>query len=466
MKMSEKERSPNDYPPKGGGDDLFSKRSVAIDLTTRCNLRCTYCFCYIVRKENELKFDEVIKLLSDLYEMGVGSVAFSGGEPTIRKDFIQIAETMGSWGMSFSLMTNGCLISKEEIEKIVPFLDTTGVSLDGPPEIHNKLRGDYERAVATIENFMEFSIPTTINSAVNLINWDYLDFLVDFALEEGIDGLKVHPILRLDRNRNVEDKYFLPADRYEAFYDWIIEKSLETMGCCYIVTSLKPRKTVLEHPCELSVCWGEHCHSHLLLPPEVIIIQANGDVMPNEVVPEEFKMGNVRENSISEIMGSYFGSPNHDRYLNLHKYSFEKYVQNGNQTIIDWKQYLANESRRNDFEKYEEKKPIQGDRFATSHSRLMDMGIDMKSAKPKRDPHVSVNEADQTVTLSGKEVIKINKITKKVILLCNGKNTAEDIFHILKKDEEVNRNIKKVRIESIIRFLCRMNIVSMEGDKN
>lgn len=464
--MSDNTSETDTFTQELENDNLLSERGVAIDVTTRCNLNCTYCFCYIVKKKDELTSDELINLLSDLYDMGVDSVALSGGEPTLREDFMQITETIASWGMRFSLMTNGCLITKEQIEKLVPHLDSAGVSIDGPREIHNELRGGFDEAVQTLRHFAEFDIPITINSSVNSVNWEHLDYLVDLTLETGIDGLKVHPILRLDRNRAIEDKYFLPEELYEPFYNWLVEKSLETMGHCYIVTSLKPRKRILDHPCEAEACWGEYCHSRLPIPPRFLFIQANGYVMPSEVMPEEYNIGNIRKKPISQIVSEYFGSPDHVRFLNLHKYTFEKYVLTSDNPIIDWKQYVANEARKSDFEEYVETNPIQGAPSATSVSMEMDSSIDMRSAKPRLSPGVTFNEKEQTITLPGKEVLKINELTKKVIFLCNGENTPRDIAHTLEKDEKVGKNLKVSRIEAVIRFLRRMNIISVEGDGN
>ncbi|MBU7047236.1 MAG: radical SAM protein [Theionarchaea archaeon] len=449
--------SMENLPSKIDDANFLSKKKVAIDLTTRCNLKCPYCFCYKVKKENELKFNEIINLLKDFYEMGIDSVAFSGGEPTIREDFIQIAETIGKWGMHFSLQTNGCLLGEQEIERIAPYLSNAGVSIDGPPHIHNVLRSGFDKSIETIEYLREFGIPTTINSSVVLLNWDHLDYLVDLALEKEVDELKMHPVLRMEYNRDISDEYFLPPDRFESFYSWLIDQSVKTMGRCRLITSLIPRKRILEHPCEASACWGHQCHSRLQIPPEIIIVQANGDVMPNEVVPDKFKMGSIRENPISVIMEEYFGSPRHEDYLRLHKYCYETHIQNSHQTIIDWKQLLVDESRNNGYTKYEEKNPIRGSPSAIPQE------IDLESVKPSLDPRVCFNKDEQVIISPHGVTLKINEMTRKVILHCDGESTLDDITYRLKNDKEISWNVERRHVGDVVRFLYRMNIVHTKG---
>src|SRR6201992_862163 len=67
--------------------------AVLLELTYRCPLQCPYCSnpLELDRGSTELTTEEWKKVLSELAEIGVLQVHFSGGEPTARKDHVQLA---------------------------------------------------------------------------------------------------------------------------------------------------------------------------------------------------------------------------------------------------------------------------------------------------------------------------------------------------------------------------------------
>jgi len=73
-----------------------------------------------------------MKVVDQIADFGVTSLAFSGGEPLMRKDFFEVARHAVESGLYVSLATNGTLLNKERVrltEKIG--LNYVEVSLDG-----------------------------------------------------------------------------------------------------------------------------------------------------------------------------------------------------------------------------------------------------------------------------------------------------------------------------------------------
>ena len=62
---------------------------VHLYVTRRCNLNCPYCFDKDDNR-NELTEQEWKKAIDKLYSLGTRLIAFMGGEPTIRKDFVNL----------------------------------------------------------------------------------------------------------------------------------------------------------------------------------------------------------------------------------------------------------------------------------------------------------------------------------------------------------------------------------------
>ncbi len=77
---------------------------VVWNYTNACNLRCRHCYQRAAKPApDELSTEESLKLVDRLYEAGVVSVAFSGGEPLMRSDFFEVARHAANKGMYVSL---------------------------------------------------------------------------------------------------------------------------------------------------------------------------------------------------------------------------------------------------------------------------------------------------------------------------------------------------------------------------
>lgn len=65
--------------------------SIEIDVTSKCNADCIFCFQGSHNSIiDSLTKEKIIELLDDLRNMGTYYIGFSGGEPFLRKDFIDI----------------------------------------------------------------------------------------------------------------------------------------------------------------------------------------------------------------------------------------------------------------------------------------------------------------------------------------------------------------------------------------
>ena len=93
---------------------------VEIDVTSLCNSNCIFCFQGNVHElqKDEFSLDEMKKLIRELHEMGVYHIGFAGGEPFARKDFIEIIEYTKRLGFRVSLVSNGHLITHNDIERM------------------------------------------------------------------------------------------------------------------------------------------------------------------------------------------------------------------------------------------------------------------------------------------------------------------------------------------------------------
>ncbi|MDD1701594.1 MAG: radical SAM protein [Methanoregula sp.] len=89
--------------------------SGSIDLTYRCNNNCRHCWLIIPPgdqgKQNELSFEEICHIVDDARAMGCRQWAISGGEPMLRPDFPEIFDYLTSHSSTYSINSNGTLIT-------------------------------------------------------------------------------------------------------------------------------------------------------------------------------------------------------------------------------------------------------------------------------------------------------------------------------------------------------------------
>ena len=112
-------------------------REVSLLLTNKCNLKCIHC-CMEAgcsSETKELSTEEWKRVFDKLADLDLDLVYVSGGEPMIRNDFFELSEYLCSkLKRKPSLLTNGTLITEENVDRIVSLYDSFSISLDGADE--------------------------------------------------------------------------------------------------------------------------------------------------------------------------------------------------------------------------------------------------------------------------------------------------------------------------------------------
>ena len=145
-----------------------------IELTSKCNLKCRHCFM-ISDNGVELSSDEIMEIIDQLVDMGTFCIAFTGGEIFVREDLFEIARYARKKGFFLTFMTNGTLITNENIEEIKKLKPIKfEISLYGAtPEIHDyitQVEGSFERTVAAIRGLVEQGIEVTVKVLLMNLN--------------------------------------------------------------------------------------------------------------------------------------------------------------------------------------------------------------------------------------------------------------------------------------------------------
>ena len=160
--------------------------STSFIVTNRCNSRCSYCNSYNVNSE-EMDTQEIFCMIDEFSDLGVKRIGFTGGEPLLREDIGHIISYAHKKGITTTLFSNGSLVPAKI--NTLQHLDLLLLSLDGPPQIHDSLRGmkgSFQHVQRAIHAAREAKLPVWINTVITKNNVDQLSFLVDFAVENRV----------------------------------------------------------------------------------------------------------------------------------------------------------------------------------------------------------------------------------------------------------------------------------------
>lgn len=185
---------------------------LVYEATMRCNLHCEFCYVGdLLNIEGEWRQELTLESLRRAFPDGAGlQVSLTGGEVFMRKDILDVLELFREKGYSCGyLTTNGTIIDEQRADALAGlaergFLKHISVSIDGPPELHDRARGltgTFERTAAGLRRLRQAArrsgapLRVSINTTVARESLDELDRMVDVAEELGVDAIGLNHLM-------------------------------------------------------------------------------------------------------------------------------------------------------------------------------------------------------------------------------------------------------------------------------
>jgi MoaA/NifB/PqqE/SkfB family radical SAM enzyme len=161
--------------------------------TSRCNSRCVSCDWWRSDGASDLTMGEIRKLAHELGRYGTRGVVFTGGEPLLRPDVMEIADVFIERGFKLHLLTSGLALERYASAIATRFGEVT-VSLDGhTPELYREIRGvaALDVVLAGVRRIRELAphIPLRARSTIHRLNFRFLGPLIVKALDAGFDQI-------------------------------------------------------------------------------------------------------------------------------------------------------------------------------------------------------------------------------------------------------------------------------------
>lgn len=301
--------------------------SILLKLTSDCNLRCKHCFySNTPEKYNQnldYTFREVLALVDFLVkDLNILSLIYTGGEPFLRKDFLEIVEYTKQYYLPLIIQTNGTLINKNTADALAVLLDyktdLIQISLEGGnKDTHEQIRGSgtFNKTIDAIKMLRANGIPVQINTTITSVNAPTLCEILELCKKLNVTKLSVnhfnvchekHRYLELTPEDNLHYNYKIFKESLKYPEIFVILKSFDLFDFLKIP---RTRKIVDDYISKNKIPYNPNkcvtCHNH-----NKLTIDSKGNVLLCSM--DESKdaiLGNLREQNFYDIWENRFNTP-------------------------------------------------------------------------------------------------------------------------------------------------------------
>lgn len=292
---------------------MRSPRSLDLELTANCNLRCRYCYFFNnpAVTYHDLTTAAWLTFFDELGTLGVMDVTLSGGEAFTRPDLRELIGGVIRNRMRFRLLSNGGLIDDE----IAAFIAQTGrcdsvqISLDGSrPETHDAARGRgaFEGAVRGLRILQRLGINVTVRLTIHHYNVGELQDTAHFILEElGLPAFSTNAAGYLGNcQRHADEMLLTTAERQQA---------METLTC--LAQQYPGRISAAAGPLAEGRMWRRMLAAAAQQAPpfgnggrltacgctfEKLAVRSDGVIIPCSMLPH-IELGRVNQDALTDV---------------------------------------------------------------------------------------------------------------------------------------------------------------------
>ena len=303
----------------------FSKgpTSVDIELSNRCNLRCKMCWFHGENgigdryQNSEMATEEILELINQL-ETYRPHIYFGGGEPFIREDFLTILAYVKGFGLPTSFTTNGTLLDQGRIQNVVELgVDAINFSIDGPEEVHDKLRGpgNFGRVTSNMQHLLEckkrrnIREPSiTVNITINPLVVGRLQETINSirrATGDGVDFFRIHHLwfitpTELELHRAAIYKTLKRLAHGAGAHCIPLSQHVDSNALSNEISQLRGVQKIKFfpnlHDKEIHEYYSEgyHLRKRCMAPFRSVLVKPNGDIRfcPDEWI-DDYVLGNI-----------------------------------------------------------------------------------------------------------------------------------------------------------------------------
>lgn len=271
-------------------------------ITHACNMNCKYCSVKNMHKliKQEKTTEDYKKMIDKLVASGCFQIGLTGGEPTTRKDLVELVKYISSKKVACNLTTNGFNVPEKLIKELKDAgLTQVQISLDSyKEEVHEKYRtkGSFKRAIETAKLFKKYGFIVGVDTVVTNNNMDDIEGFIKFLENNNFDGLTIIKLKQGHFDLETFKKEVPEYNKYAKLIDWICKRDNKieiTIDCSSVNNLCKTLTKEEENKIHSAGCPAGHT---------LISIAPNGDIYPCAALTNPlYKVGNLLEDDLDEI---------------------------------------------------------------------------------------------------------------------------------------------------------------------
>jgi len=290
---------------------------VTWSLTAKCNLNCKHCYSESSQDagDDDLTTDEVLRVIDEIADWGIGLLIFDGGEPLLRNDFFQIADYSAGKRLTTGIGSNGTMIDAATARRLVSAgIRYASISIDGADaDTHDAFRGEagnFKKALEAASALKQAGLAFQFNTVLRKKTLPQLPDILRMAVDYGAFSTELFDLIPVGRaTRECQDEVLTIKERQETV-EWLAQTqidyplTIETPSLPMYPLILKQNVDKGIHPAHIPVeelvrtaYYGRGCAAGR--PRGYLVIRNNGELNP--CIFLQVNLGNVKGQSIRQI---------------------------------------------------------------------------------------------------------------------------------------------------------------------
>jgi MoaA/NifB/PqqE/SkfB family radical SAM enzyme len=235
-----------------GAANLPMPTFVQLRVTNLCNLRCKMCGQWgetgiyrsgasasatdgeqerlrireLIGLKRQLSLSDYVRLLDELAPSRP-IISLFGGEPLLYPDILPLVREIKARGLTCTVITNGGRLEGYARELVEAGIDLIAVSIDGPPELHNRIRGQpdaYQKAAAGVKAVAEWRRKLRRALPMQIAIFPITELNMD-SVPDAVEALRALPLDTI----NIGLRWFVPKEA-GAEYESVMKETFGVAG--------------------------------------------------------------------------------------------------------------------------------------------------------------------------------------------------------------------------------------------
>jgi len=276
-------------------------------ITERCNLRCVHCYQDGYRGE-ELEFDQLLVVLEQYQDLlrlwrserpgrrVRGHITVTGGEPFIRRDFLDLLRVFqdNREYFSFAILSNGSFINAsmaQQLRSLGPSF--VQVSIEGGRATHDRIRGpgNFDRTVSALKHMVKAGIRTFVSFTAHQGNFREFAEVARLGSKLRVSRVWADRLVPSGSGSALAQQVLSPDETRE-FFEIMQKAQTEAARSRFNRTEIGMHRA-------LQFLVGGTRPYHCTAGDTLVTVQANGDLYPCRRMP--IRVGNLVETDLAEL---------------------------------------------------------------------------------------------------------------------------------------------------------------------